>query len=138
MLFRSLDGDGRPEAVGGSGGYLLHAFNSDGVEPAGFPKNTMGWIASSPTLGDLDGDGKSDIIWRKTNGELATWLMNGFTLVGAPYYGTVSTDWVIAGSGDFDGDGRSDILWRNISGAVGYWAMNGAAILSMPILGSAP
>ena len=87
---------------------------------------------------DLDGDGKSDIIWRKTNGELATWLMNGFTLVGAPYYGTVSTDWVIAGSGDFDGDGRSDILWRNISGAVGYWAMNGSAILSMPILGSAP
>jgi len=29
---------------------------------------------------DLDGDGKAEIMWRHTNGEVAVWLGNGLTL----------------------------------------------------------
>jgi hypothetical protein len=28
-------------------------------------------------VGDFDGDGKSDILWRNDNGAMAEWLMNG-------------------------------------------------------------
>ena len=37
--------------------YLLHAYNPAGLEPAGWPKLTGGWLAQPPTLGDVDGDG---------------------------------------------------------------------------------
>ena len=29
---------------------------------------------------DFDGDGKSDILWRDTSGDVAVWLMNGATV----------------------------------------------------------
>jgi len=36
-------------------------------------------------LGDLDGDGKVDLIWRQIQtGDVATWLMNGVTVKQAP------------------------------------------------------
>ena len=32
-------------------------------------------------IGDLDGDGKADLVWRnKTTGQVIGWLMNGFTV----------------------------------------------------------
>ena len=39
--------------------------------------------------GDYNGDGKSDILWRGPNGEVATWLIDGSTLIVAELtYGT--------------------------------------------------
>ena len=31
--------------------------------------------------GDFNGDGKGDILWRNTNGDVAMWLMNGTQLL---------------------------------------------------------
>ncbi len=61
-------------------------------------------------IGDFDGDGESDILWRNDNGAVAVWLMNGFQTKAAQILSVVSTDWHVVGTGDFDGDGRSDIL----------------------------
>jgi Ca2+-binding RTX toxin-like protein len=70
---------------------------------------------------DLNGDGRSDILWRNDDGGFATWLGNAsgeFT----PAWGTaVSNDWKVAGTGDFNGDGRNDVLWRNDDGAIADW-----------------
>ena len=36
-------------------------------------------------LGDLDGDGKADLVWRgMQTGDVAVWLMNGVTVKQAP------------------------------------------------------
>jgi hypothetical protein len=32
---------------------------------------------------DFDGDGKSDILWQDTNGNVAMWFMNGTQVTGA-------------------------------------------------------
>jgi hypothetical protein len=69
-------------------------------------------------IGDFDGDGKSDILWRNsTTGQVYIWFMNGTTIASSQSVTTVSSVWNILGIGDFNGDGKADILWQN--GATG-------------------
>ena len=95
----------------------------------------FGSLAKTPR--DLDANSKSDILWRQTSGLVATWLMNGGAVAQSGALGTVTTNWVIAGTGDFDGDGKADILWRDTnSGTVAIWLMNGTTIKSTIGLGT--
>jgi ELWxxDGT repeat protein len=85
------------------------------------------------------GDGKSDILWRNANGDVALWLMNGTTPISQTVFANVSTDWKIAGTADFNGDGEADILWRNAtSGQVAIWTMNGDTALSKDLTAPYP
>jgi len=72
-----LTGDGLSEVIVGSGGYLVHAFDYHGNDAPGFPKFTGGWIISSPTIGDVDGDGKLDVVTMTRNGWLYLWKTEG-------------------------------------------------------------
>ena len=91
---------------------------------------------------DFDGDGKSDILWRDTSGDVAVWLMNGATVSQSAGLVTVPSSLTIIGQHDFDGDGKADILWQDSSGSFGYtgylsiWFMNGAAVSSAARLGA--
>ena len=87
---------------------------------------------------DYNADGKSDILWRNTDGNAAIWLMNGLTLASGAGLGVVPTSWTIAGVGDFDGDGKADILWRNTDGSAAIWLMNGTTQVSGAGLGVVP
>lgn len=79
------------------------------------------WYVGS--VGDLDGDGKSDdALWRNADsGQNAAWFLEGGTLQsGVLDYAVVaslgSPDWEISGLGDFDGLGKiDDIVYRNAS-----------------------
>jgi hypothetical protein len=82
-------------------------------------------------IGDFDGDGKADILWRNaSNGENYIYLMNGAAIAGEGYIRTVADQgWQVAGVGDFDGDGKDDILWRNMVTGENYlYAMDALAI----------
>ncbi|MDY0004081.1 MAG: FG-GAP-like repeat-containing protein [Polyangia bacterium] len=72
-----IDGDGLPEAINGSAGYYLRAFDHLGREPEGWPKFTGGWIISAPAVGDLDGDGFLDVVASTRNGWLFAWRTAG-------------------------------------------------------------
>ena len=83
-------------------------------------------------IGDFDGDGKADVLWRNSSsGENYVYLMNGKAIVGEGYLRTVADlNWQVAGVGDLDADGKADILWRNASTGENYlYPMNGLAIL---------
>jgi len=44
-------------------------------------------------IGDVDGDGKSDIVWRNSStGQVYLWIMNGISIANQINLGTVSTD----------------------------------------------
>ena len=88
--------------------------------------------------GDFNGDGKSDILWRDTPGDVAIWLMNGHDDPLRLDVGNVPTNWSIVETGDFNGDGKSDILWRDTAGDVAIWFMNGTQLVSGPDLGNVP
>jgi hypothetical protein len=82
-------------------------------------------------IGDFDGDGKADILWRNgASGENYVYLMNGTTIAGEGYLRTVADqNWQVAGTGDFDGDGKADVLWRNMSTGENYlYLMDGATL----------
>src|SRR5436190_2083597 len=84
-------------------------------------------------IGDFDGDGRADILWRNSStGQNYIYAMNGLTIASEDYLRTVADQaWQVQGIGDFDGDGRDDILWRNISTGENYiYLMNGWAIAS--------
>ncbi len=88
--------------------------------------------------GDFNGDGKGDILWRNSNGDIGIWLMNGTQILQIPIIGNVPASWTIAGIGDFNGDGYSDILWRNSNGDIEIWFMNGTQILQQPVFSNVP
>jgi hypothetical protein len=76
---------------------------------------------------DFNGDGTSDILWRRTNGSLLVYLMQNSTKVAASGIGIAGvTTWDMAGTGDFNGDCKADILWRhNGNGLLSMWLMDG-------------
>jgi hypothetical protein len=100
-----------------SGVYLTPSSNAD----------TRWQIAG---LGDFNGDGTADILWRhKRTGDLYVWFMKGATAVSASYLvptRVTELRWQIARLADLDGDGKVDILWRNqATGDLVVWHMNG-------------
>jgi hypothetical protein len=82
--------------------------------------------------GDFNGDGRSDILWRDTSGNVAIWEMNGTTILNqaSSFVANVAGNWSVFGNGDYNADGMSDILWRDTSGNVAIWEMNGTAVLN--------
>jgi hypothetical protein len=74
-------------------------------------------IGNAPTAwtiaatGDFNGDGKSDILWRDTGGNVTMWFLNGAQVSSAAGVGNVSTVWSIQESMPTDAavdDCRSD------------------------------
>jgi hypothetical protein len=102
-----------------------------GLSNGGFHDNAANGFTNVPTawqvagVGDFNGDGLDDILWRNTTtGDMSDWLglpNGGFQDNAANGFTNVPTSWHMAGVGDFNGDGRADILWRNDNGNVTDW-----------------
>jgi FG-GAP-like repeat len=85
------------------------------------------WVVGG--MGDIDQDGRSDIIWYYApSGIVYAWLMDstGVKAGGVIPVGIVGPGWVMEGVGDLNGDGIADILWRHSSGLVYVWYLNSA------------
>jgi hypothetical protein len=87
-----IDGDGRQEVVLGLAHCRLWpadisrpctglwAFRADGSVVPGFPKATHSPappVYSQPAIGDLDGDGRKEIVWVGATGEIIVWNVPG-------------------------------------------------------------
>lgn len=72
-----VSGDGAPEVIYGSAGYLMHAWDVDGVEAPGWPKFTGNWLLGSPAVGDIDGDGFVEVVVSTREGWLFAWHTRG-------------------------------------------------------------
>ncbi len=121
-----IDGDGKLEVVFGSGDFFggsdstkVFALNiENGSLVAGWPKTTDGVTNASPTLADLDGDGKLDVAigtfssshGKGNGGSVYAWHGDGTAISGFPTSsdgGVVLSQIVTA---DLRGDGGQDLL----------------------------
>lgn len=72
------------------------------------------------TRQDVNGDGRSDLLWWRPGGTFVHWWMNGSnTLLGRSF--AVPSGWTAIGGGDFNGDGRNDVVWQAANGNVYIW-----------------
>jgi serralysin len=138
-----LNGDGKADILlrNSNGAFADWTMNGSTIESSvylTYQGNTIDLGPSSPWtvagLGDFNGDGMADILFRNTNGTFVDWTMNGSTIESAGYLTyqgktvDLSSAWSVAGIGDFNGDDKSDVLLRNTNGTLADWSMNGSTI----------
>ena len=81
----------------------------------------------SRIAGDLNDDGVADLIFRRSTGELNSWLLAGAARSSESALTAASLNpvWALASVDDFDGDGKSDLLWQNsTNGQLYVWYMD--------------
>jgi len=76
-VIADVTGDGEPELLEGGDSSALHAFTAGGRQAAGFPKFHTGWVLYAPSVGDLDGDGRTDVVAATREGYLMAWGTKG-------------------------------------------------------------
>jgi hypothetical protein len=79
-------------------------------------------------VGDLDGDGSSDIAWQNyADGRISYWAMAGTSLLRGELLSpdrVADTGWKIRALADINRDGRTDLVWRHdVSGQLAVWFM---------------
>ena len=91
-------------------------------------------------IGDFDGDGYSDILWRDNQGDVRIWLLGttptSLNIRSSADLGNVPPNWSIVQTGDYNGDGFSDILWEDNTGNLKAWFMQGTTVAKTQILGN--
>jgi hypothetical protein len=152
-----IDGDGKPDIVFGAGDFWSHqpggsrdfnkvfALNLDGTLKPGWPKTTDNYTIGSPTLADVNGDGRLDVVIGTWNpnpvvgatggpgaGSLYAWDGKTGNEIWSHRVATPGT--VIIGqivTADFNGDGAQDLLVPTSSGAFALDGRTGQPLFSI-------
>jgi FG-GAP-like repeat len=144
-----LDGDGKLEIVIGVDTHLegppfntpdggaLYVFRSDGSVLPGFPRFIDQTMMSSPAVGDIDGDGKPEIVvgggvfyQGNVGKKVYAYRCDGTDVAGWP----VSVEAQVFDSpalADLDGDGRLDVVITDENANLYAFRWNGTQIFKM-------
>jgi len=134
-VIADVDRDGRAEVVVGSGDlfgtvdsrrvWMWHA--DDGSPQPGWPVTLGAAVTGSPALGDLDGDGRLDVVIGDRGRGLHALSSTGSVIWSRDVSRRSAADpgtgyWSSPAIADVDGDGRQDVL---ITGGYGTYVVRG-------------
>ena len=132
-----LNGDGKDDVLVRHTDGRWDYYPMDGRNPiadqrglAGLTRNLAWHVAG---MGDLNGDGKDDVLLRHTDSRWYYYPMDGRHHITDErgYAGlTRNLDWQVAGIGDLNGDGRDDVLLRHTDSRWYYYPMDGRSYLT--------
>ena len=98
---------------------------------------TTAFDYDSAGIGDLDGNGRADILFQNDTGDVAVWQTNSGGAVNAiASLGPLPLGFRIFGTGDFNGTPGDDILLRSFSGTLAVWPTSGIAVSAPVALGN--
>jgi hypothetical protein len=131
-----FDGDFKADVLwrnSSTGENYLYPMNGTAIKPMeGYLRTVADLTWKVAGVGDFDGDGKADVLWRNSStGENYLYPMTGNAIKPTEGYLRTVADqnWQVRGTGDYDGDGRADVLWRNsLSGENYLYPMDGTTI----------
>ena len=87
--------------------------------------------------GDVDGDGRDDLLWRRLGGFMRLWFMDGLSARPVAT-GTFTSTRDAYALGDYDGDGRADdVLLHDVATGeswIGRFDWNGTSSVTVPTL----
>ena len=117
---------------------IISAKTVDGGVELSFVRQQYGYAS-----GDLNGDGRDDILWRNASSALTSWKgeANGsFTANDSASYVAMSADWRAVATGDFNGDGRDDVVWRRDDGMLttSFGTVEGGLAANAGLMASVP
>ncbi|MFT4624004.1 MAG: hypothetical protein ACI8PZ_002660 [Myxococcota bacterium] len=159
-----LTGDGVFEIVVATSGGRVEALRGDGTPVPGFPVHTdpmpfaerAPWrdgvelprdgVVAAPAVGDVDGDGRPDVVVATLGGAVHAWSADGDALPGFPVYtigrpveerleGDTWEDGVFAAPslGDVDGDGALEIVVAAMDRRLYAWSGDGTLRPGFPL-----
>lgn len=147
-----MDGDGRRDIVIGSDsheegipntidGGLLHVLRFDRTYVPGFPKEIDQVVSSSPAVGDIDGDGRPEIVhgtgtfWPNRAQRVYAWNCDGTPVAGWPVaiQGQAVASPALA---NLDGDAPLEVVITAASTSFRLYAFNGngSQVFTPPIV----
>ncbi len=118
-----VDEDGLPEVVVAELSEIynkLHVYNANGTEASGWPRQAGAEI-NEPLIGDIDGDGRVEILTQDWYNQINGWNHDGSKLLGFPlrFKERVWSEWWSLC--DIDSDGATEII------AIHHGAFEGSA-----------
>ena len=89
--------------------------------------------------GDLNADGKPDLLWQhQTMGTLTSWIMDGTRMVSAGTFSTTGPsdpNWKVRAMADVNDDGTPDLVWHHaVSGHLAAWICSGRTVVDVRLL----
>jgi hypothetical protein len=115
-----------------SGGVANHPLDTGYVQDAASNILAVGSTVRVVGAADLNGDGKADLIFQDSGGNLAAWFMDGRVATAALSLtpAAVSGGWTIRGVTDLNGDRHPDLIWENPStGDLYVWYLIGTQLV---------
>jgi len=126
------------EVFSASFGGSLAAYNGAGQLLPGWPREASNYIASPPSLSDVDGDGLDEIFTEEEDWALHAYHANGTVLQGWPVSGDGGQERHTPAIGDLDGDGVPEIVtvsgWTSPGIYVHAYHRDGSEVEGFPVL----